>query len=95
MFSGLKKAFDWVSGEELWYSKRKSGLTAKYVRVVQDIYTHSVTAVTCLVETRYGIREEVGLHQGLVLSHFYTRVGDGQVKGRYQKGVSLGYDVRR
>ena len=38
----LEKAYDRVLREELWYCMRKSGVTEKYVRLVQDMYGNSV-----------------------------------------------------
>ncbi|KAF7702584.1 hypothetical protein HF521_001867 [Silurus meridionalis] len=40
-----------VRQEELWYCMRKSGVSEKNVRVVQDMYEDSVTAVKCAVGT--------------------------------------------
>ncbi|KAI5628101.1 hypothetical protein C0J50_8339 [Silurus asotus] len=51
-----------VPREELWYCMRKSGVSEKYVRVVQDMYEDSVTAVKC------------GLHQRSALSPFLFAV---------------------
>ncbi|KAK3562480.1 hypothetical protein QTP86_034595 [Hemibagrus guttatus] len=51
VFVDLEKAYDRVLREELWYCMRKSGVAEKYVRVVQDMYERSRTAVRCAVET--------------------------------------------
>ena len=45
MFIDLEKAYDRIPREELWYCMRKSGVAEKYVRLVQDMYGNSVTAV--------------------------------------------------
>ncbi|KAI5089397.1 hypothetical protein C0J45_20805 [Silurus meridionalis] len=70
----LEKAYDRVPREELWYCIRKSGVSEKYVRVVQDMYEDSVTAVKCAVGTTDWFKVEVGLHQGLALSPFLFAV---------------------
>ncbi|KAI5108302.1 hypothetical protein C0J45_1896 [Silurus meridionalis] len=62
--------YDRVPREELWYCMRKSGVSEKYVRVVQDMYEDSVTAVKCAVGTTDWFRVKVGLHQGSALSPF-------------------------
>ncbi|KAI5086583.1 butyrophilin-like protein 3 [Silurus meridionalis] len=49
VFVDLEKAYDRVPREELWYWMRKSGVSEKYVSVVQDMYEDSVTAVKCAV----------------------------------------------
>ena len=33
----------------MWYCVRKSGLADKYVRILQDMYDDSTTAVSCAV----------------------------------------------
>ena len=50
MFVDLEKAYDKVQREEVWYWMRKSGLADKYVRIVQDMYDDSTTAVRCAEE---------------------------------------------
>ncbi|KAK3535567.1 hypothetical protein QTP70_016844 [Hemibagrus guttatus] len=66
----LEKAYDRVPREELWYCMRKSGVAAKYVRVVQDMYERSRTVVRCAVGQTEEFNVEVGLHQGSALSPF-------------------------
>ena len=64
----LEKAYDKVPREEVWYCMRKSGLAEKYVRIVQDMYDDSITAVRCAVGVTEGFEVKVGLHQGSALS---------------------------
>ena len=52
----LEKAYDKVPREEVWYCMRKSGLAEKYVRIVQDMYDDSITAVRCAVGVTEGLR---------------------------------------
>ena len=70
VFIDLEKAYDRVPREELWHCMRRSGVAEKYVRVVQDMYKDSLTAVRCAVGTTDGFGVEVGLHQGSALSPF-------------------------
>ncbi|KAI5624580.1 hypothetical protein C0J50_15862 [Silurus asotus] len=69
-----EKAYDGVPREELWYCMRKSGVSEKYVRVVQYMYEDSVTAVKCAVGKTDWFRVKVGLHQGSALSPFLFAV---------------------
>ena len=75
VFVDLEKAYDKVPREELWYCMRKSRVTKKYVKVVQDMYENSVTTVRCAVGMTEGFKVEVGLHQGLTLSPFLFAMG--------------------
>ena len=70
VFMDLEKAYDRVLREEVWYCMRKSGVAEKYIRVVQNMYEDSMTAMRCAVGVTDGFKVEVGLHQGSVLSHF-------------------------
>ena len=65
----------------------------KYVRIVQDMYEDSATAVRCAVGMTDRFKVKVGLHQGST-EPFPVCNGDGQVDGRDQTGVSMDYDVR-
>ena len=49
VFVDLKKAYDRVPREELWYCLTKSGIVEKYVPLVQDMYERSETVVSCAV----------------------------------------------
>ena len=71
VFVDLEKAYDKMPREEVWYCMRKSGLAEKCVRIVQDMYDDSITAVRCavgLVGVTQGFEVKVGLHQGSALS---------------------------
>ena len=74
VFVDLEKAYDRVPREELWHCMRESGITEKYVRVVQDMYEDSVTAVKCAVGMTDWFKVKVGLHQGSALSPFLFAV---------------------
>ena len=70
VFVDLEKAYDRVPREELWHCMRVSGVDEKYVRVVQDMYESSLTAVRCAVGLTKWFEVGVGLHQGSALSPF-------------------------
>ena len=70
VFVDLEKAYDRVPREEVWYCMRKSGVKETYVRVVQDMYEDSITAVKCAMGLTEGFNVKVGLHQGSALSPF-------------------------
>ncbi|KAI5614481.1 growth/differentiation factor 11 isoform X1 [Silurus asotus] len=70
----LENMYDRVPRKELWYCMRKSGVSEKYVRVVQDMYKDSVTEMKCAVGTTDWFKVKVGLHQGSALSPFLFAV---------------------
>ncbi|KAI5626698.1 hypothetical protein C0J50_13742 [Silurus asotus] len=53
---------------------KTSGVSEKYVRVVQDMYEDSGMAMKCAVGTTDWFKVKVGLHQGLALSPFLFAV---------------------
>ncbi|KAK3526867.1 hypothetical protein QTP86_000727 [Hemibagrus guttatus] len=70
VLENLKKAYDRVPREGLWYCMRKSGVAEKYVREMQDMYERSRTVVRCAVGQTDELKVDVGLHQGPALSPF-------------------------
>ena len=68
VFVDLEKACNKVPIDEVWYCMRMSGLAEKYVRIIQDMYDDSTTAVRCAVGVTDGFEVKVGLHQGSALS---------------------------
>ena len=71
VFVYLEKAYDKVPREEVWYCMRKSGLAEKYVRIVQDMYDDSITAVRCAVGVTEGSAPRIGFEPLIVCN------GDG------------------
>ena len=74
VFADLKKAYDRVPRDELWYCMRKSGIVEKYVRLVQGMYKDSEAVVRCAIETTESFKDKVELHQGSALSPFLFAV---------------------
>ena len=63
VFVDLKKAYDTVPREELWYCMIRSGIVKKYKQLVQDMYEGSETVVKCAVGTTESFKVKVGLHR--------------------------------
>lgn len=70
VFVDLEKVYNRVLREELWWRScmRKSGVTKKCVRAIQDIYEGSRTAVRCAGGVTDRFQVELGVHQESALS---------------------------
>ena len=70
VFIDLKKAYDRVPRDVLWWVLNKKIIPLKYVNIIRDMYKRVVTNV----RTCGGLTNEfsitIGVHQGLALSHF-------------------------
>ena len=77
VFVDLEKAYDKVPREEVWYCMRKSGLAEKYVRIVQDMYDDSTTAVRCAVGVTDGVRGEGGAASRIGFEPLFVCNDDG------------------
>ena len=64
----LENAYHRIPTQELWYCMRKLGADKRYVRIVQDMYENSVTAVRCFAGLTNSFKVKVRLHQGSALS---------------------------
>ena len=49
VFVDMERVYGKVAREEVWYCMRTSGVAEKYVRIVQDMYDDSTTAVRCAI----------------------------------------------
>ena len=81
VFVDLEKAYDRVPREELWHCLSKSGVPEAYVRVVQDMYEESVTAVRCEAGVTV-LQSEGGTTSGVGLKPAPVCNADGQVDRR-------------
>ncbi|KAI5093965.1 hypothetical protein C0J45_15689 [Silurus meridionalis] len=79
--------------EELWYCMRKSVVSERYVRVLQDMNKDKVTAVKCAVGTTDWFEVKGGTATRISSEPFPVCSGDGQVDRRGQTGVFIDYDV--
>ena len=66
----LRKAYDRVPREELYWCMRDKGVSEKYIRLVKDMYHQCETAVRCAAGTSEPFAVEVGLHQESAFSPF-------------------------
>lgn len=45
MFIALKKTYERVPRQEMWFCERKTGMAEKYVRAVKDMHDDTDTSV--------------------------------------------------
>jgi hypothetical protein len=85
IFIDLKKAYDKVPMNVMWWALQKYTVSSKYITLIKDMYDNVVTSV----RTSNGdtIPINVGLHQGSALSpYLFTLVMD-EVTRDIQDGV--------
>jgi hypothetical protein len=67
-FVDLKRTFDRVPRDMLWWALRQSGVDEWIVRVIQSMYEGALTSVRLGVGESAEFAVKVGFHQGSVLS---------------------------
>ena len=87
VFIDLEKAYDRVPREEVWLCLREKGVSETLVRVVQDMYRGSMTAVRSAVGVSEEFEVKVGLHQGSGLSSFLFDIVVDNITAGVRKGV--------
>ncbi len=68
IFVDLKKAYDRVLRDLIWWAMRKGTIPEGYVQVIQDMYRGTKTRVKTICGRTEYFEVKVGLHQGSALS---------------------------
>ena len=68
VFLDLKKAFDHVPHQLIWYSLHDHGIAEQLMKWVQMLYINATSHVRCAVGESDSFSVKVGVHQGLTLS---------------------------
>jgi hypothetical protein len=87
VFIDLKKAYDKVSKNIMWWALQKHKVSTKYITLIKDIYDNIVTSVRTSDGDTNDFLINIGLHQGSALSpYLFTLVMD-EVTRDIQGGI--------
>jgi hypothetical protein len=87
IFIDLRKAYDKVTRNVLWWALQKHKVSTKYITLIKDMYDNVVTSVRTSDGDTNDFLINIGLHQGSTLSpHLFALVMD-EVKRDIQGGI--------
>jgi hypothetical protein len=66
----LKKVYDKVSRNVMWWTLQKHKVSTKYITLIKDMYDNIVTNVQTSDVDSNDFPINIGLHQGSALSHY-------------------------
>jgi hypothetical protein len=66
----LKKVYDKVSRNVMWWTLQKHKVSTKYITLIKDMYDNVVTNVQTSDGDSNDFPINIGLHQGSALSHY-------------------------
>ncbi|KAL6572318.1 hypothetical protein OROMI_013276 [Orobanche minor] len=69
VFMDLEKAYDSIPWDVIWRSLEERRVSLQFVRAIQDMYIQARTCVRTPVGDTQFFPIEIGMHQGLALSH--------------------------
>ena len=67
VFIDLEKAYDKVPRDLIWWALEKKGVTKRYIKMIQDMYSKAMTTMRTVVGETNSFPITVGLHQGPAL----------------------------
>ena len=70
IFIDLKKAYDKVPIDLIWWALEKKGVIKRYIKMIQDMYSGAMTTWRTLVGETSEFPITVGLYQGSALSPY-------------------------
>jgi Reverse transcriptase (RNA-dependent DNA polymerase) len=77
IFIDLEKAYDKIPRNIMWWTLKRKLVLTKYVTLIKDMYTNTVTCVRACDGESDTFPIKIGLHQGSALSpYIFTLVMD-------------------
>jgi hypothetical protein len=88
IFIDLKKAYDKVSRNVMWWDLQKHKVSSKYITLIKDMYDNVVTSVRISDGDTNNFPINIGLHQGSTLSPYLFALVMTEVTRDIQGGIS-------
>jgi Reverse transcriptase (RNA-dependent DNA polymerase) len=76
IFIDLKKAYDKVPRNIIWWALEKKRVSIKYVTLIKYMYIYIVPCVTACDGESDVFSSKIGLHQGSALSSYIFHLSD-------------------
>jgi hypothetical protein len=87
IFIDLKKAYDKVSRNIMWWTLLKHKVSTKYITLIKDMYDNVVTSVQTSDGDTNDFLINIGLHQETVLSPYLFALVVDEVTRDIQDGI--------
>jgi hypothetical protein len=88
IFIDLKKAYDKVPRNVMWWSLQKHKVSSKYIILIKDMYDNVVTSIWTSDGDTNDFPINIGLHQGSTLSPYLFALMMDEVTRDIQGGIS-------
>jgi hypothetical protein len=87
IFIDLKKAYDKVPRNVMWWALQKHKLSSKYITLIKDMYDNVVTSVRISGGDTNDFPINIGLHQGSALNPYLFALVMDEVTRDIQGGI--------
>jgi hypothetical protein len=87
IFIDLKKVYDKVPRNAMWWALQKYKVSSKYISLIKDIYDNIVTSVRISDGDTNDFLINIGLHQGSALSPYLFALIMDKVTRDIQGGI--------
>jgi hypothetical protein len=87
IFIDLKKVYDKVPRNIMWWTLQKHKVSSKYVTLIKDMYDNVVTSVRTSDSDTNDFPINIGLHQGSALSPYLFALVMDEVTRDIQYGI--------
>jgi hypothetical protein len=88
IFIDLKKAYDKVTRNILWWTLQKHKVSIKYITLIKDMYNNVVTSVRTSDRDINNLSINIGLQQGSALSPYLIVLVMDEVTRDIQGGIA-------